>query len=121
MTYNPLMITEPGYNGQLVSLGGVLGAPGKGRQMFNHVFAMASGAVPLLSPNPMRIAALIQNADTTLAVLLYVGTTSTLQYLVTLNAGGSLQIDQDFPWIEYIWGSAASGAPAVLVTEIAVQ
>lgn len=114
---NPVRYFEPGYNGQLVSLGGVVGASGKGRVIDSSAFILA-GAIQVLSPNPKRISALILNGDPANNANVFLGDTN--GFSVVLGPLGSFQIDINFPWTGEVDASPASGNPVISVNEVSV-
>ena len=114
---NPVLYTEPGYNGQLVSLAGIMGGPGKGRVVASSAFILA-GNIQVMSPNPKRISALILNGDPSINVNVFLGGTS--GYAVVLGPLGSFQIDVNFPWTGEVDASPASGTPTISVNEVSV-
>lgn len=115
-------VSEPGYNGQLVSLGGVHGLAGYGRIVQPYQAFILSGLVLVLPANPKRISAMLQNWDDAAnpgsRVLLFLGG----QYgqLIQLLAYGSLQIDNNFPWTGEIYANAVANTPSLNVIEVTV-
>jgi len=90
------IVIESGNLLPIVSLGGVVSQPGKGRQVESQQLTVT--AVVVLSPdNPKRISMIIQNITTGTDILLvYFGNAAT--YPFSLNPGGVLQIDRTFPF-----------------------
>lgn len=97
---------ESGYNGSLVSLGGVVGPPGIGRlSNYEYItFAGAVTAVSILPDNPKRIAAMLYvNGANPVVVYLsnnFVGMRFELQ------PGDAFFINELFPWTGAIIGIA---------------
>lgn len=94
------MPQEAGYWGgdtPLVSLGGVRGVPFRGRKI-ETVLSVVVNAATILTSNPNRISAIIQNTG---AETLYIGLGENPSGAIglVLQPGQPLQIDTDFPWI----------------------
>ena len=96
------MAQESGFNGRLVSLGGIQGAIGRGRQT-NPVVWTISAKTQILSENGRRQSAIIQNTGAVLATL-YFGTDTVG---MTLLPNGNIQIDINFSWTGNIWANSA--------------
>lgn len=117
------MSFEAGYLGRLVSLGGIVGADGKGRVVKSTTLASSANVTAILANNPKRIAALIQNGDTTNVAFVYLGTDTAGTFTsnpIVLNPGGSLQIDVNLPWTGEVMIVTAAVAVSVVATEISV-
>jgi len=101
------MAQEAGYQGRLVSLGGVVGAPGRGRQarqLNNSVDN--TGTKLIMESNPKRLSALIQNID---AINMYIMFGDELyNYGFLLRPYDIFQIDQNLPWAGSVAGYAAA-------------
>lgn len=110
---------ESGYKGQLVSLSGLLGAPGRGRQVEDAPWVVpAAETVMVLSGNGRRIAAVFQNlpgsaGDAEISLGENSGKTEILQ------PGDSWQIDINIPWTDSVWCYSLAGC-TLLVTEICI-
>jgi len=92
------VVRESGYNGRLVSLGGLLSLEGQGRECDSKIVPLIVSAwTRLLENNPRRISALIQNVDNSLTVAVIIGDDSGGGYF-HLEPKGTLQIDENFPW-----------------------
>lgn len=122
------MPSESGYYGQLTSLSGLRGAEGKGRVIHTAQIALTSAAVLILSANPKRISAIIQNQDdatnpgSNLSV--YLGNPAYVidagDVVADLSPLGTLQIDANLPWTGEIYASRVTNSPTVVVTEISL-
>lgn len=91
---------EPGYSGELVSLGGVRGITGRGRKI--EILPVTVFGAELIRPaNPQRISLLVVNCSINDG---YVGIGVATPNALLLRAGGSFQIDTNFPSILEVWG-----------------
>ncbi len=108
---------EGGYNGQLVSLGGIRGLPGQGRKISGQNLT-GNGAIQILSPNLRRIAVIIQN-QSGLEVELILRDTLT-SYRIKLEDHGTFQIDDNFPWTGSVmaYAGAATWQLSILECEV---
>lgn len=113
---------EPGNKYPLVTLGGSVTTPGQGRVVDSGSLTATVAAQVLLSSNPKRISAIIQNLDDAAhpGSLVYVNIGNSSADHIVLAALGSLQIDKDFPWIGEIDVSAPSNSPVVNFVEIGI-
>ena len=119
---NPL-ITDSGYNGQILSLGGVLGADGKGRTSLTAAFTLTGASQIVLLANPKRISALLCNTDDAAnpGSLVYLYTWgSGAPVLCILTALGTYQIDINLPWTGEILALAPLNSPVLISTEVAI-
>lgn len=91
------MAQECGHWGQLVSLAGIIGRAGRGRQIETTLHVVAN-ARTILTSNPNRISVIIQNTGDE-ALYLGLGQDPSASTGLILQIGESLQIDQNFPWI----------------------
>lgn len=99
---------ESGYEGLLVSLGGVKSQLGRGRITRSFEGNITSTLKQMILPNnPKRISAIIENIPNTTGIYLYISFTGT-GLTVSLAPGGSFQIDQNFPWTGPVWAQPAS-------------
>src|SRR5450759_3113267 len=125
------MPTENGFIGRLTSLAGVQGADGKGRVIDSVSVALTATVVLVLSSNPKRISALIQNIDDITSpgssVFISLGNPGYAidpgAYVSVLSPLGTLQIDKDFPWTGEVYACKFTnvvGSPTILVTEISI-
>lgn len=116
---NPPIYAETGYNGQVTSLAGVVGAVNKGRQAVSNSYTL-SGIVIILQANPQRIAAIIQNigdpAFPGSALEIFIGGVNSIPF--TLVENGSMQLDVNFPWTGEVYANLITNNPVVIVTEI---
>jgi len=111
------MRQESGYNGQIVSLGGVKAQYGHGRQSVSKtIFGVAEEEV--LGDNPGRVCAIIQNrAGVNVTVSL--GKDDSGSFVLLPN--GSFQIDQNFPWTGSVDCLAASGNLVMFAVEVSIK
>jgi hypothetical protein len=113
-------IREPGFQGRLYSLGGIVGEPGQGRQGIRNSYTLGAGVGQIgLTANPRRIAATIQNTDTGDDLYAFFGNDSTgPAYLIA--SGDMLQIDWNLPWTGTVYLYSA-GAITVTCNEVTIQ
>lgn len=113
-------VKESGHQGPIVSLGGVTGQPGLGRQVRTEYFAVVSTVQrQILDDNPRRISAIIySNSDG--AITLYF-TPDTNGPIAVLQRNDYLIINSDFPWTGPIWGINAALTGQVYIAEVSVQ
>jgi len=112
------MPREQGYVGRVVSLAGVVGMEGRGRESYNDLIPMVGSTGRLiLTSNSRRISAIIQNR---IAGDLYITLGEEYNGLgIVLFQNQSLQIDRDFPWTGDIRGfSLTSGNVGVIEISI---
>lgn len=120
-----MSVLEPGYNGVLVSLGGVKDTSGRGR-LADYEYVTMTGAISrqLLAPNPKRIAACIQNIGH-----LYGGVAALIQIDKSYPGSGprfnldvreTFWINQDFPWTGAVFAYVAAGGLYLYVNEISI-
>jgi hypothetical protein len=115
---------ETGSNQKLISLGGVIGQAGLGREVNTTLLTMAVGVLQYaLAANPKRISALIvNNGDVALAsqyVGVYIGENNTGPFFLT--EFGSFQIDENFPWTGSVYiAYLGAGSPVISITEVSV-
>lgn len=90
---------EPGYSGQLISLGGVQGAIGQGRERLSRrlVATAAADAMVVFPSNQLRLFATFYNAGAA-PIYLCFGAPSSSDVQAILVAGTWFQIDKDLPW-----------------------
>jgi hypothetical protein len=92
----PQFIQEPGYSGELVSLGGVI-SKNRGRQIEIKNVTVGPVAVQIMDDNPKRYRAFLQNtSDTPLS--LFLGSRATTVGHIIIPVGATFQFDNDFPW-----------------------
>jgi hypothetical protein len=102
---------------QLISLSGVKGIVGRGRQLSQESYSLTGTARQILDNNPQRVTAIISNRSTSAnAVTLDFGNNGTT---MLLSVGASIQIDNLFPWCGPITGTVA-GAATLDVIEVSV-
>lgn len=118
---NPTVYYEPGNLLPVVSLGGVVSLPGKGRIVTSYS-VVATAPIVLASANPKRISAIIQNCDdgANPGMKAYVFLGNATPPIILLPFG-TLQIDRDFPWIGDIIVGASAHDPVVTFVEIGLQ
>lgn len=93
---------------QLVSLSGIKGQIGRGRQLDQQSYSMTTAARSVLNNNPSRISALLVNRGSSAGnVSLDFGANGTS---MALAPGQSLQLDQLLPWSGQVMAVAASTA-----------
>lgn len=112
-------ILEPGYIGPLVSLAGILGKPGRGRQLNSYFRAV--GVAPrqqFLSANSNRISCIIQNVDSETVYLAFAGNTDAE---IVLTQSQSFQIDENFPWTGSLMASVIAGTGHLVVWEVTLR
>jgi len=103
---------DPGHNGPLVSLGGIVGRPGYGSFVEHTQPVVTAGTfTDVVGNNPKRLWMFIQN-ESTEAVLLYFGNVGAGSVGLRLEPKGTLQIDEHIPWT----GGIRIGAPTVNAT-----
>lgn len=107
---------ESSYNGQLKSLGGVLGTMNFGRQVETDSLTADTTARVLVPENLRRLSLLFQNTG---AQIVY-WSVHTGSYMAVLP-GQSAQIDENFPWTGAVEVITAAGSSDVLWTEVSVQ
>lgn len=113
---------EPGYAGQLISLGGFKSSSkDRGRQVESRIDSLNNSEVVVLPANSRRIAAIIYiQATTTQPVGIAFGElTTSSDYTVLLNSGDVFQIDYNFPWTGVVIAACAAAA-TIYTTEISV-
>jgi hypothetical protein len=114
-------IQEAGYNGRLVSLGGVVGGVGRGRRGERFTRALSAGVGQIGIPsNPGRIAATIQIFNGADDLQVYFGD-STDGPAYILAPRDMLQIDSNLPWIGAVYLYSAGAGVTVLCNEVSVQ
>lgn len=102
---------------ELISLSGVKGVKGRGRQINQQSYAMTTTARQILDNNSQRISALISNRTTSANdVTLDLGAQGTS---MLLPVGGSIQIDVLLPWTGPIVG-VTTGTATLDVIEVSV-
>jgi hypothetical protein len=91
-------IRDSGYNGSLVSLAGIVGAFGQGRNVVTgqYVNETTTPAV-VLNANPKRIWASIQNTGSAATTLSY-GEGGSFKEFVNMQPWDIYVIDADHPW-----------------------
>ena len=110
-----------GYNGRIVSLGGIQGRQGLGLQINTDLI----DADPLTGPhlalvsNPGRVWALISN-EGTLPIWLGIGINTPNGTFHSVQPGGNMLINKDFPWTGKV-AVLAAATNAVRVTEASIQ
>lgn len=112
---------EPGYDGQLVSLGGFKSSSkDRGRQVESRQDTLNNSEVNVLPANSRRIAAMIYISTATAPVGISLGElTTSADYTVFLNAGDTFQIDYQLPWTGVVI-AATTGVALIFTTEISV-
>jgi len=113
------IVQESGYilGLQLISLSGVKGIIGRGRQLSQESYSLTTTARQILDNNPQRISAIIYNRSTsTNDVTLDFGLNGTA---MLLPIGTSIQIDTLFPWCGSVVGNSA-GTATLDVLEVSV-
>lgn len=112
---------EPGYVGQLVSLGGFKASnKDRGRQVDSRQDTLNNSEVNILPSNGRRISALIYVYTATVPVGISFGElTTSSDYSFFLSAGDSFQIDYQFPWTGVVI-AATSGVALIYTTEVSV-
>ena len=106
---------ESGYQGRLVSLGGVLGKPGRGRQIVPVAITVTTAEAIIASDNPQRLALIIRNTGTETAYINLAGNTS-----FPLKANEVFQIDYNFAWTGAIYAATNSSTTTVIGYETSV-
>lgn len=108
------VIHDTGYKGVLVSLGGVESEKGRGLRLEDHSVVVATGAtVQILSSNPARKWAIISNnSDSGTTFFIRFGG---LTYLVSLELGEKLLINERLPWTGAVYAYQADIATASIV------
>jgi hypothetical protein len=113
----PYSVEESGCLVPLKSLGGMF-SRGRGRKIdYGTVAATVTGAAAL-DTNLCRISAILENIDT-VDIMVTFGS-KTLAAL-TMKPGGSIQIDEYFPWVGPVIVSCAAGTANVAVIEVSIQ
>jgi len=116
----PEPIREPGFNGRLISLSGVLGAVGQGREGVRHTVAVTGGTGIIGMPsNPLRISATVQIFIGTADLQVFFGD-STDGPAFILAPRDMLQIDHNLPWAGAVY-LYSSGTMSVLLNEVSVR
>jgi len=113
-------IREPGFQGRLYSLGGVVGEPGQGRQGIRHLITLTGGVGQIGMPaNPRRISATIQifNGTADLQVFFSDDTEGPAFILAPRDM---LQVDWNLPWTGAVY-LFSSGTMSVLCNEVTIQ
>lgn len=111
---------DTGYHGQLLSLGGIKGAQGKGITITGAEATITAGTLErILNSNPQRLWALLTN-DGTVNVALVFGDASGDSGAHVLVPNGSMLINQDMPWIGGIMAAVAAGVGTINWTEASV-
>jgi hypothetical protein len=111
------MANETGHVGQLLSLAGVAGVPGRGRESVPLAVATA-GIGQILPANPRRISAIVQNKSDTVGFRLYLGDTTVSGF--EIKPGGTFQIDGDFPWTGLVLIEAVGGTASAYSVDVSV-
>jgi hypothetical protein len=113
------MEQESGYNGKIISLGGVEGIESRGRQLNSGVLITDPAFIlQVLPDNPRRISALLQNSDAAIPLYIIFGDQSG-NIAFYLAAGQPFQIDQNFPWTGAVYAGCAAGS-TLNFTEVSV-
>lgn len=108
---------EDGCIAELVSLAGVKGRSGLGREV-KGIARLATNAYPeIVNSNLRRLSCILQNSGTS-NIWLYLGNADNYSEFL-LVPGGSFQIDKDFPWTGAIRAYAV-GSESVTGAEILV-
>lgn len=115
---------EPGFNGQLISLGGVRGKIGVGQRYRQELVELATTyAAEAVPANPLRTWMIIQNrVDNTVPIRVSFGDSTPAAASIELQLGESLIIDKSNPWtgsLGFVHSSA--GTEYVRVLEFSVE
>ena len=113
------MAQESGYNGVLISLGGVKGAPNRGRYTVANVRTMTAAPYPVAPSNSRRLSLVIANLHTDY-MRVYFGRDFGTSY-IQLQPGQSIQIDSDLPWTGDVYVDSPVSAGVVNYVEVSVQ
>ena len=117
MSYVEELTQESGTAEPLLSLSGYKGAPYRGRQMSVRQYTIAGGASEdLAQDNGRRIALLVTNNGPDVCNIRF----GNSYIMAQLGVGGSLQIDQDFPWSGKVQANIPTSTTTVLVAEVSV-
>jgi len=106
-----------------ISLDGVVGAEGKSLQLIDHSQSIAfSAPTAVLEVNPCRKWAMIQNStDAPSDYLVYLVEGNTGLTALMLVPGGTLQIDENFPFTGMVRACPLAGTFGIRVIEAVVQ
>lgn len=101
----------------------LIGQPSSARGQESTVGAVSvdTTSTQILSANPQRIAAVLVNDGVDVIYLKLGSSPALVNSGIRLNpAGGSIQIDQNFPYIGEIHGIVATTASVITITELSV-
>ena len=111
---------EPGYNGRLISLGGVVGKRGVGRQSIRNNINLAASVGQIgLPANSRRIAATIQSYTVGDDLQIFLGN-STDGACYIISSRDVFQINYLLPWTGAVY-MYSTGILAVVCNEIVVS
>jgi len=113
---------EPGYQGRIISLGGIKGTQDHGRQAFIDVWTSTGTGYLTVPANSRRIALLLQNSlASSHRLRLSLGDLPTVEALA-LQPGESIQFDQFLPWTgSVVMTSEAGSTTFINIVEISVD
>lgn len=107
------MSQESGVAVKLVSLAGMVGVIGRGRQIAPVAWTIAA-LTQILNENGRRLTAIIQNTGTLNATIYFGNDTVGL----TLLPNANLQIDADFPWTGNVWANSVGTTLEVIEVSV---
>ena len=112
------LVQEPGYNGTLISLGGVKGTSGRGRQCNSNGVSVTTTRVQVLPSNSKRISCLMNNigSDT---IWLILGNAAD-DVVSGIIPNGSYQIDALHPWTGGIYAFVNTTPSTLSFAEMSV-
>ncbi len=112
-------IRDAGFNGRIISLGGLLGASGLGLFVDRPGASMAfTTRVQVLGNNPSRRWALVQNLGSANVAIKFGDTEDSVATDFILTPGAVLQIDTQVPWTGPIVAEATTGTVTYLEASI---
>jgi len=108
-----------GYNGRLVSLGGIYGRENMGYTVYSTTGTPTTAIGTVLGPNPARLFALITNDGAVDVQIAWDDTFTNGLHL--LRPGGQLLINKDLPWIGPVCARTLAGTGSIGVEAASVQ
>lgn len=115
---------EPGFNGQLISLGGIRGKIGAGQRYRQELIELATTyAAEAIPSNPLRTWMMIQNrVENTVPISVSFGDSTPAAASISLQLGDTLIIDRNNPWTGSIgFAHASAGTEYVRVAEFSIE
>lgn len=114
-------VFEPGFNGRLISLGGIAGKEGAGRQAQRFTVTVSAGVGIIgLPSNGKRISATVQIFTGSTDLQIYMGDSTYGPAYLIGPTKQMFQIDKDLPWTGSLY-LYSTGALSVIINEVSVS